>query len=210
MGASVGRFVASVGKMALKGVTSGVLGAVPFIGSHLADYINSKYAVGGELAPMGAKPDVPEGTKLKEIKTPAQLKKLIQDFPEEAKKAGLTVEKVDAEVKQAKEQVKAIGGMVGNRQSKLRQSEYVKEELQPVKPLKEKKMAHGGKLTKEVLCDSLAKGGEASMAKRPKFAKGGEPEEAPKAPKEKKARTQAQLDATKRLVEANRKRHAKK
>lgn len=203
MGASVGKFVASVGKMALKGVTSGVLGAVPFIGSHLADYINSKYDVGGEL---GAKPDVPAGTKMKEIKTPAQLKKLIQDFPEEAKKAGLSVEKVDAEVKQAKEQVKAIGGMIGNKQSKL------KEEVQPVKPVKEKKMAHGGKLTKEVLCDSLAKGGQAEMAKRPKFAKGGEPkeEEAPKAPKEKKARSQAQLDATKRLVEANRKRHAKK
>lgn len=205
MGASVGRFVASVGKMALKGVTSGVLGAVPFIGSHLADYINSKYDVGGEL---GAKPDVPAGTKMKEIKTPAQLKKLIQDFPEEAKKAGLTVEKVDAEVKQAKEQVKAIGGMIGNKQSKM------KEEVQPVscvKPIKEKKMAHGGKLTKDVLCDSLAKGGQAEMAKRPKFAKGGEPEEAtaPKAPKEKKARSQAQLDATKRLVEANRKRHAK-
>lgn len=200
MGASVGKFVASVGKMALKGVTSGVLGAVPFIGSHLADYINSKYDVGGEL---GAKPDVPAGTKMKEIKTPAQLKKLIQDFPEEAKKAGLSVEKVDAEVKQAKEQVKAIGGMIGNKQSKL------KEEVQPVKPVKEKKMAHGGKLTKEVLCDSLSEGGQLAMAKRPKFAKGGKLEEA-KAPKEKKARSEAQLEATKRLVEANRKRHAKK
>jgi len=200
MGGAVGKFIVSVGKMALKGVTSGVLGAVPFIGGHLADYINSKYAVGGELTqPLGVKPDVPEGTKLKEIKTPAQLKKLIQDFPEEAKKVGLTVEKVAEAVKEAQTQMKAIGGMVGNRQSKM------KEELQPVKPIKEKKMAHGGKLTKEVLCDSLAKGGEAEMAKRPKFAKGGEPQ----APKEKKVRTQAQLDATKRLVEANRKRHAK-
>ena len=202
MGASVGRFVASVGKMALKGVTSGVLGAVPFIGSHLADYINSKYDVGGEL---GNKPDVPEGTKLKEIKTPAQLKKLIQDFPEEAKKAGLTVEKVDAEVKEAKTQMKAIGGMIGNRQSKM------KEEVQPVscvKPIKEKKMAHGGKLTKDVLLDGPANGVSArDMGKRPKMAVGGEAKEAPK---EKKARSQAQLDATKRLVEANRKRHAKK
>jgi hypothetical protein len=202
MGASVGKFVVSVGKMALKGVTSGVLGAVPFIGSHLADYINSKYAVGGELSvPIGAKPDVPEGTKLKEIKTPAQLKKLIQDFPEEARKAGLTVEKVDAEVKQAKEQMKAIGGMVGNRQSKM------KEEVQPVKPLKEKKMSHGGKLTKDVLCDSKIKVDSAKeMGQRPKFEVGGEPDK----PKVKKARSQAQLDATKRLVEANRKRHAKK
>jgi hypothetical protein len=202
MGGAVGKFIVSVGKMALKGATSGVLGAVPFIGGHLADYINSKYAVGGELTqPLGVKPDVPEGTKLKEIKTPAQLKKLIQDFPEEAKKVGLTVEKVAEAVKEAQTQMKAIGGMVGNRQSKM------KEELQPVKPIKEKKMAHGGKLTKDVLCDTVApaKGGEAEMAKRPKFAKGGEP----KAPKEKKPRSQAQLDATKRLVEANRKRHAK-
>jgi hypothetical protein len=197
MGASVGKFVASVGKMALKGITSGVLGAVPFVGSHLANYINSKYDIGGEL---GNKPDVPEGTKTKEIKTPAQLKKLIQDYPEEAKKAGLTVEKVDEEVKQAKEQMKAIGGMIGNRQSKLRHDNVVQ-------PVKEKKMSHGGKLTKDVLCDSKVKVDSANdMAKRPKFAKGGEPDK----PKAKKARSQAQLDATKRLVEANRKRHAKK
>jgi hypothetical protein len=191
--------------MALKGVTSGVLGAVPFIGSHLADYINSKYAVGGDVA-VGEKPDVPPGTKMKEIKTPAQLKKLIQDYPEEAKKAGLTVEKVDAEVKQAKEQMKAIGGMVGNRQSKMK-------EVQPVKGAavvargSEKKMAHGGKLSKDILCDSKVKVDSANdMAQRPKMAVGGEPKE----PKAKKARSQAQLDATKRLVEANRKRHAKK
>ena len=37
---------------------------------------------------------------------------LVKEFPKEAQKAGLTVEMIKEEVKEAKEQAKAVGGMV--------------------------------------------------------------------------------------------------
>jgi hypothetical protein len=205
MGAKVGSFVKDVAKAGLKGATSYVLGTyIPYVGSHIANYINSKYAKGGVLMEVGGTPpDLPDGFKPKEINSPAQLKDLVKKFPEEAKKAGLSIDLINQEVKDAKVQMKAIGGMI--KHVGFKSEIPPRFEAKPVKePKVEKKMATGGKLSKEMLLDTHHTGeGGHEMGKRPVFAVGGEP-------KPKKARSQAQIDATKRLVEANRKRREKK
>ena len=102
--------------------------------------------------------------KPKPINTPAQLQDLVKKFPEQAAKAGLTVDLIKDEVQQAKEQVKAIGGIVS----------FVKpkNKIMPIK--------------------------ETIFKEKAAYAKGG------------KVRSAAQLEATRKLVEANRKRRAKK
>jgi hypothetical protein len=183
MGGKVGSFVKDVAKEGLKGATSYVLGTyIPYVGSHLAGYLNSKYQTGGVLD-MGSPPDLPQGFKPKEISTPSQLKSLVQKFPEQASKYGLTVEKINEEVKEAKATSKAVGGMLNSKY-------FMKSDIQERPKLeapKEPKM-------------KMAKGGEPKM---------GSPADVKKV-KVKKPRSQAQLDATKRLVEANRKRREKK
>jgi hypothetical protein len=214
MGGKVTSFVKDVAKEGLKGATSYVLGTyIPYVGGHLANYINSKYAKGGVLEVGGNPPDLPEGLKPKEISTPSQLKSLIQKFPEQASKVGLTVEKVDEEVKEAKQISKAVGGMMKG--SYMKSDIESRPKLQPVKEKKEK-LGHQDVVS--------SKGGQ-ELAKRPKMAKGGEPvakllkcekggSPGGKSPgdikKVKKPRSQAQIEATKRLVEANRKRREKK
>lgn len=107
MGNAVKSFAKSVAKAAIAGAGS----AIPIIGGPLASYINSKFAKGSY--DIGA-PDVaiPSDAKTKAINTPAQLKALIKANPAEAQKAGLTVEMVNQEVKEAKEQAKAVGGAI--------------------------------------------------------------------------------------------------
>jgi len=107
MGNAVKSFAKTVAKAAIAGAGS----AIPIIGGPLASYINSKFAKGSY--DIGA-PDVaiPEDAKTKAVNTPAQLKTLIKQYPEQAQKAGLTVEMVNEEVKAAKEQAKAVGGAI--------------------------------------------------------------------------------------------------
>lgn len=180
MGQKVGKFFVEVGKVAAKAATSAVGAMVPVVGTPIANYLNSKYAVGtGDLkagVPVGV--NVPEDAKVKAINTPAQLQALVKEYPKEAAKAGLTVDMIKDEVQQAKEQVKAIGGLIS-----FGKANKVKEGQSPVNP---------GPFPK------LDKGVKGEL---PKYAKGGEP-------KPKKARTPAQLEATRKLVEANRKRRA--
>jgi hypothetical protein len=94
MGGAVGKFFVDVGKTAAKAVTSHVLGKVPIIGNAAADWINSKYKRGGQVRRFAdggfVHPDA-QGLPTKEINTPAQLIATIKQFPEEAKKAGLTI-----------------------------------------------------------------------------------------------------------------------
>jgi hypothetical protein len=205
MGGSVGKFVGDVAKAGLKGATSYVLGTyIPFVGGHIANYINSKYAKGGVLMDVGGNPpDLPEGFKPKKIDTPAQLKSLVEKFPDLAQKAGLTVEKIDAEVKDAKTQMKAIGGMLKGASSKMA---YDTSNIPQDGKLKQMKMAKGGALSNDML-DKGVKGGM-QLQKVPKVAvQKSEPIMAVGGvAKPKKARSQAQLDATKKLVEMNRKR----
>ena len=107
----MGNAVKSFAKFVAK-ATIGAAGAlVPVVGGPIASYINSKFAKGSyDIGTPGVA--IPEDRKTKEIKTPAQLVTLIKEFPKEAQKAGLTVEMVKEEVQQAKEQAKAVGGMV--------------------------------------------------------------------------------------------------
>ena len=111
MGGAVKSFVVGVGKMALKGAVSGTVGSIPLIGGPLASWINSKYAVGtNAVGTIGV--EVPEGEKTKIISTPAALISLVKANPEQAKKAGLTVDMIKEGVAEAKETAKAIGGKV--------------------------------------------------------------------------------------------------
>jgi hypothetical protein len=109
----MGNAVASVAKFVAKAVISAGGNLIPVIGGPLASYVNSKFAKGAyDVGTLPTGVELPEGAKQKLIKTPAQLKALVKQYPDEAKKAGLTVEMIDQEVKEAKEQAKAVGGMV--------------------------------------------------------------------------------------------------
>ena len=94
MGAKVGKFFVDVAKTAAKAVTSHVLGKVPIVGNAAANWLNSQYKRGGQVrcfADGGFVPPEAKGLPTKEINTPAQLIATIKQFPDEAKKAGLTV-----------------------------------------------------------------------------------------------------------------------
>jgi hypothetical protein len=110
---TMGAAVSAFGKFVAKAVITAGGAMVPVIGGPVASWINSKFAVGTAGAgtlPIGVK--IPEGVDIKKINTPAQLKALVRANPDEAKKAGLTVEMIDKEVAEAKEQSKAVGGKV--------------------------------------------------------------------------------------------------
>jgi len=107
----MGGAVTSFAKFVAKSTISAAGAMVPVIGGPLATYVNSKFAKGSyDIGTPGV--TIPEDRKVKEIKTPAQLVSLVKEFPKEAQKAGLTVEMIKEEVKEAKEQAKAVGGMV--------------------------------------------------------------------------------------------------
>lgn len=107
----MGNAVKSFAKFVAKATISAAGALVPVVGGPLAGYINSKFAKGSyDIGTPGV--PIPEDRKVKEVKTPAQLVSLIKEFPKEAQKAGLTVEMVKEEVQAAKEQAKAVGGMV--------------------------------------------------------------------------------------------------
>ena len=189
----MGNAVASVAKFVAKSVITAGGNLVPVIGGPVASWVNSKFAVGTAGAgtlPTGVK--IPEGVDIKKINTPAQLKALVKQYPEEAKKAGLTVDMIDAEVAEAKEQSKAVGGTIRMKTMGIA----------PVPPF-------GAKVSKAV-------GGEPEVKKEKKprtkaqqeatkrmleglkrHKEGGEP----KVKKEKKPRTKAQQEATKRMLE---------
>jgi hypothetical protein len=110
MGNAIKSFAKTVAKGAIKGATS----VIPVVGGALGDYINSKFAVGSfDIGSLGIDPNnIPEGAKVVNVNTPAQLKKLVEQNPEAAKKAGLTVQMINEGVAEAKQQSKAIGGSV--------------------------------------------------------------------------------------------------
>jgi len=148
MGNAIKKAVTWVAKRAVEGVGN----AIPVVGGALANWVNSKYAVGSfDIGAMGIKEsDIPEGVKQKAINTPAQLKAFVKANPEASAKAGLTVEMIDKEVAKAKEEAKAIGGLVGmgrKKMSKPIMEDYVKHEAPEMKK-EEKKMATGGKVEK--------------------------------------------------------------
>ena len=128
----MGNAVKSFAKFVAKATISAAGAAIPVVGGPLAGYINSKFAKGSyDIGTPGV--PIPEDRKVKEVKTPAQLVSLVKEFPKEAQKAGLTVEMIKEEVQQAKEQAKAVGGMV-HMHKKHHEVEGIKGAmLQPVK-----------------------------------------------------------------------------
>lgn len=116
MGASAGKFAIGIAKAGAKAATIGALTfAIPIFGPLIASAINSLYAEGGDVAAINdkVKAIAPDDAKFKQINSPEALKALITQFPKEAKKAGLTADKVDEAVAKVEEQkAMAKGGMV--------------------------------------------------------------------------------------------------
>jgi len=168
MGGAVSSFAKTVAKAAISGATS----TIPLVGGAVGSWINSKFAVGStELGTIPTGVKIPEDREVKVIKTPAQLKALVKEYPEQAKKAGLTVQMIDESVKEAKEQSMAIGG-------KVKMSGMVRPMgIAPTPPF-------GGRVSKAV--------GDMDLPKEPKEKKEAKP---------KKPRTEAQKAATKRMLE---------
>ena len=102
MGAKVSGFVKDVAKTVAKAGTSYVLGKVPVIGTPVANWINSKYAMGGKvvaLADGGIATDKPKMV----INSAAQLISLVKKVPEIAQKHGLSESVIKEAVAKAKE-----------------------------------------------------------------------------------------------------------
>jgi len=147
----MGGAVSSFGKFVAKAVITAGGALVPVVGGPLASYINSKFAKGCyDIGTPGV--PLPEGAKVKQITTPAQLTSLVKQYPEEAKKAGLTVEMIKEEVKEAKEQAKAVGGMV---------KAFKQDKIMPV-------VASAFPPVKDQVIASRAKGGDVPKAKKPR------------------------------------------
>ena len=148
----MGNAVASFGKFVAKAVITAGGALVPVVGGPLASYINSKFAKGSyDIGTPGV--PLPEGAKVKQITTPAQLTSLVKQYPEEAKKAGLTVDMIKEEVKEAKEQAKAVGGMV---KAFARDSKVMPTTAAAFPPIKDQVIA------------SRAVGGDVPKAKKPR------------------------------------------
>jgi len=104
MGAKVSNFVKDVAKTAAKAGTSWVLGKVPIIGTPVANYLNSQYKHGGLVnhgefhlrADGGLVPPVAQGLPVKAMNSAKDLIAALKKFPEQAQKAGLSVEEVKA------------------------------------------------------------------------------------------------------------------
>jgi len=107
---------------------------------------------------------------------------LVKQFPEEAKKAGLTVEMIKEEVKEAKEQAKAVGGLIAFKGKEPLHSKDAKPTavvaaaFPPIRDM--------------VVPASKAKGGEVAKPKKP--------------------RSEAQKAAIAKLVAMNKKRREQK
>lgn len=128
----------------------------------IASWINSKYATGtADLSELkgviNPGVSIPEDRDIKQVNTPAALIKLIKENPEAAKKAGLTVEMVKAEVEQAKEISKAIGGKI-----KMPKLQPVKDSVAPAIQSK----AVGGKVAAKKAAKPAT---PAQLAARKKF-----------------------------------------
>ena len=97
MGQKVSNFFSNVGKAVLKAGTSAVGSFIPYVGPTLANYINSKYAKGGKVfkfAKGGVLKNIPAGVRRRAINTVAGLRALIEQYPNEARLAGLTVDDI--------------------------------------------------------------------------------------------------------------------
>ena len=136
MGA-VGSFIKDVGKTIAKGATSAVGSMIPYVGPALADKVNSLYKKGGKVMKFADGGMVPAGFTAKPINTAAQLMDLVKKFPEQADKAGISVDLIQEKAAELKDMASAPSAPKkrGGRRKKM-------EEAVMVMP--ESKYAHGG------------------------------------------------------------------
>lgn len=109
MGA-VGSFIKDVGKTVAKGATSALGNMIPYVGPALADKVNSLYKKGGKVMKFEMGGAVPSGFTAKPINTAAQLVDLVKKFPEQADKAGLSVEMIKEKAAEISAPAKKRGG----------------------------------------------------------------------------------------------------
>ena len=100
MGA-VGSFIKDVAKTVAKGATSALGNMVPYVGPALADKVNSLYKKGGKVMKFEMGGVVPSGFISKPINTASQLVDLVKKFPEQADKAGLSVDLIKEKAAEA-------------------------------------------------------------------------------------------------------------
>lgn len=149
---TMGNAVKSFAKFVAKATITAAGAAVPVVGGPIASYINSKFAKGSyDIGTPGV--EIPEDRKIKPINTPAQLTALVKQFPDEAKKAGLTVEMIKEEVKEAKEQAKAVGGMIAFKSRAPPATAVVTAAFPPIR---------------DQVVASKAKGGDVQKPKKPR------------------------------------------
>lgn len=155
MGNKVGNFFKEVAKTAAKSATSFVLGKVPILGTPLANKINSMYKAGGQVKPFAeggmnfAKPTAP-------VNTPSQLIAAIKKLPDEAAKAGLSVEDVKKAVAEQKE-----GQVVENKKrgGRKKQSGDVVQLMSEASSPKKKRKGKSKKKEVEEPYEAYKKGG---------------------------------------------------
>ena len=97
MGAKVSNFVKDVARTVAKAGTSYVLGKIPVIGSPVANYLNSKYAMGGRVVALADGGVVSDKPKMA-INSASQLIALVKKVPDIAAKYDLTPELIKEEM----------------------------------------------------------------------------------------------------------------
>ena len=137
MGA-VGSFIKDVAKTVAKGATSALGNMVPYVGPALADKVNSLYKKGGKVMKFEMGGVVPSGFISKPINTASQLVDLVKKFPEQADKAGLSVDLIKEKAAEAAAMVAPASAVA----SKKRGGRRMKAE--PEMAIVMDKYAHGG------------------------------------------------------------------
>ena len=118
MGA-VGSFIKDVGKTIAKGATSAVGSMIPYVGPALADKVNSLYKKGGKVMKFADGGMVPAGFTAKPINTAAQLMDLVKKFPEQADKAGLSVDLIKEKAAEAASMIPSAPKKRGGRRKMM-------------------------------------------------------------------------------------------
>jgi hypothetical protein len=162
MGNKVGNFFKEVAKTAAKAATSFVLGKVPILGTPLANKLNSMYKAGGQVKPF-AEGGVVFAKPTQAVNTAAQLIAVIKKLPEEAAKAGISVEDVKKAVAEQKEgqavvDAKRRGGRKKESSGDVVQLMRDKSES-PKRKHKKKHSKNSKKAVPEELNEAYARGG---------------------------------------------------
>lgn len=201
---SIGDKLKDFGKILIKGaIKAGTSSVIPVFGGMVGDYITSKFAVG--VSELNPSIKIPNGVKKVNINTPQQLVKLMNQYPEEAQKAGLSHELVADEYKNATGKTLHIPGLVKPKIPELKPlPDSPKMEIKPVPNRDIESKAVGGAVYKLHPVEKLLK--KKIHEEKLSMAVGGHVKKA----HVKKERSPAQIAATKKLVEMMRKKRAQK